>query len=154
MWQRIQTIFLLILALCMSLSLFLPTWEETKGAESVTLNALELEHSRQGKEVASKSVFYIAVLAAIAAGLALFSITRYTNRLLQIKLGALNSLLMAGVLGLIMLFSNQGESIIPGQQGKYLLGTYLPMAAMICNLFANRFIRRDENLVRSADRLR
>jgi hypothetical protein len=34
------------------------------------------------------------------------------------------------------------------------MGLYLPIAAMICNILANRFIRRDENLVRSADRMR
>jgi hypothetical protein len=44
--------------------------------------------------------------------------------------------------------------LIQGQHGQYLIGTYLPMGAMVCNLIANRFIRRDENLVRSADRLR
>lgn len=154
MWQRVQTIFLLILALCMIITLFFPSWEESRGIETVTLNALELEHTKKGEELSSKPVFYIAGLAIVAAALALFSISRYKNRLLQIKLGALNSLLMAGVLGLIMLFSNQGEEIIPGQQGKYLVGTYLPMAAMLCNLVANRFIRRDENLVRSSDRLR
>ncbi|MDH3711846.1 MAG: DUF4293 domain-containing protein [Cyclobacteriaceae bacterium] len=31
---------------------------------------------------------------------------------------------------------------------------YLPAVALILNLLANRFIRRDESLVRSVDRLR
>ena len=34
------------------------------------------------------------------------------------------------------------------------LGLWLPGAAVICNLLANRFIRKDERLVRDADRLR
>jgi hypothetical protein len=59
---------------------------------------------------------------------------------LQIKLGALNSLLMAGVLGLIMLFSNQGEEIIQGQNGQVPARHVPAMGAMICNLIANRFI--------------
>jgi hypothetical protein len=38
--------------------------------------------------------------------------------------------------------------------GKYDWGLYLPAAAIICNLIANRFIRRDEKLVRDSDRIR
>lgn len=73
---------------------------------------------------------------------------------LQAKMGALNSILMAGVLGLIILFSNQGEEYIKGQQGEYLTGTYLPMAAMVCNLIANRFIRQNIRLLKSSNRMR
>jgi hypothetical protein len=36
----------------------------------------------------------------------------------------------------------------------YEIGFFLVIIAMICNILANRFIRRDENLVRSADRMR
>ncbi len=154
MWQRVQTIFLLILGALMLITVFLDCWQEQQGNQVTTLNAFELEHFRQQAEVSSKPVFYIAGLAIIAALIAFYSITRFKNRLLQIKLGALNSLLMAGVLGLIMLFSNQGEDLIPGQQGQYLVGTYLPMGAMVCNLIANRFIRKDINLLKSSERIR
>ncbi len=154
MWQRVQTLFLLLLGALMIITVFMEFWQEQRGNEIATLDAFRLEHVRQGSEVNSKPVFYIAGLSIIAALIAFFSISKFKNRLLQIKLGALNSLLMAGVLGLIILFSGQGDEYIEGQQGRYLTGTYLPMAAMICNLIANRFIRRDENLVRSADRLR
>jgi glucan phosphoethanolaminetransferase (alkaline phosphatase superfamily) len=154
MWQRVQTIFLLILGALMLITVFMDCWQEQQGNQVTTLDAFELEHFKQQAEVSSKPVFYIAGLAILSALIAFYSISRFKNRLLQIKLGALNSLLMAGVLGLIMLFSNQGEALIQGQHGQYLIGTYLPMGAMVCNLIANRFIRRDENLVRSADRLR
>jgi len=154
MWQRVQTIFLLILGALMLITVFLDCWQEQQGNQVTTLNAFELEHFKQQAEVSSKPVFYIAGLAIISALIAFYSITRFKNRLLQIKLGALNSLLMAGVLGLIMLFSNQGEELIQGQQGQYLVGTYLPMGAMVCNLIANRFIRKDINLLKSSERIR
>jgi ABC-type Fe3+ transport system permease subunit len=154
MWQRVQTIFLLILGALMLVTVFLDSWQEQQGNQVTTLNAFELEHFKQQAEVSSKPVFYIAGLAIISALIAFYSITRFKNRLLQIKLGALNSLLMAGVLGLIMLFSNQGEELIQGQQGQYLVGTYLPMGAMVCNLIANRFIRKDINLLKSSERIR
>jgi Na+-transporting NADH:ubiquinone oxidoreductase subunit NqrE len=108
-----------------------------------------------GQLVSSKPTFYIAILVVASALVAFYSISRFKNRLLQIKLGALNSLLMAGVLGLTLWISRQGEEIFAQPQyGTYSLGLYLPIVAMICNILANRFIRRDENLVRSADRMR
>jgi glucan phosphoethanolaminetransferase (alkaline phosphatase superfamily) len=134
--------------------LFLPSWTERKDTDLVELDAFKMEHIKQQTVASSTPTFYIAILAIASAVIAFYSISRYRNRLLQIKLGALNSLLMAGVLGLIVYFSKQGEDIITNQNGEHQLGTYLPMAAMICNLIANRFIRRDENLVRSADRMR
>jgi hypothetical protein len=42
----------------------------------------------------------------------------------------------------------------PSDQGDYLLGFYALIAALIFNALANRFIRRDEKLVRGSDRLR
>ncbi len=133
---------------------FLPNWKETSGTEAVTLNALHLTHTQAQNEVSSRNVWYIAGLAAVAAGLAIFALISYKNRVLQMGLGAFNSLVMAGVLGLILYFSREAETIIPNQEGQFQAGTYLPMAAMVCNIIANRFIRRDEKLVRSADRMR
>ncbi|WP_332913669.1 DUF4293 family protein [Algoriphagus boritolerans] len=38
--------------------------------------------------------------------------------------------------------------------GSYQLGFWAILAAMVCNMLANRFIRKDEALVRSVDRIR
>jgi len=39
-------------------------------------------------------------------------------------------------------------------QGTFLPGFYAIIAALVCNALANRFIRRDEKLVRGSDRIR
>ena len=91
----------------------------------------------------------------MAAGVALFSIFQYHDRLRQIKLGALNSLLMAGVVGSSFYFILKAEKMLGiGQQGQYLFGFYLGMVALLFNSLANRFIRKDEKLVRESDRIR
>jgi glucan phosphoethanolaminetransferase (alkaline phosphatase superfamily) len=157
MIQRVQSIFLFILGACMILSLLFASWQKINAttSEQITLNAFYLTHVKNGEVVSSKPVYYIAILAVVSALVAFYSITRFKNRLLQIKLGALNSLLMAGVLGLHLYISRNAETLFDEQQyGSYSMGLYLPIAAMICNILANRFIRRDENLVRSADRMR
>jgi hypothetical protein len=47
------------------------------------------------------------------------------------------------------------ESLLqPELQGNYLMGFYLPVVALLFNLLSNRFIRKDEMLVKSADRIR
>jgi len=93
-----------------------------------------------------------AILAIAAATLAFIEVGKYKKRVLQMKLGALNSLFMAGSIVCAVIFSNQLLKTYEG--GMYGLGLWLPGVAVICNLLANRFIRRDERLVRDSQRLR
>jgi hypothetical protein len=52
-------------------------------------------------------------------------------------------------------YSSVGEQMLNVKLiGTFEAGFYLPTLALILNLLANRFIRRDEQLVRSMDRLR
>jgi hypothetical protein len=97
----------------------------------------------------------VAILALLACGIAIYEITQFKNRLLQLKLGALNSLFMGATLVLMIWFVNQNEGIVNNAaNGAFLVAFYFPAAAMLCNILANRFIRKDEKLVRSADRMR
>ena len=167
MLQRVQTIFLLLVAISMILMLFFPIWEkEARGQDQggrITLDAFQqkfVQANTHGDnnntgEAESKPTFYIAILAILAASVATISIFKYDNRLTQIKLGALNALLIAGVMGTSLYMTINSEKIIdPTIQGSYRIGFFMPVAALIFNLMANRFIRRDEKLVKSVDRLR
>jgi hypothetical protein len=93
-----------------------------------------------------------SVLGIAAMTIAFIEIRKYKNRLLQMKLGALNSFLLAGTIGSSFYFSNSMMKTF--QSGHFGLGLWLPGIAVICNLFANRFIRRDERIVKDSDRLR
>jgi len=161
MLQRVQSIFLLGVAICMGLLLLVNIWEETITEQErvLVLDAYAIEsvslNSGEEEPTVALNAWPIAVLATLAMATAFFEIFRYRNRLLQIKLGLLNSLLIGGSLAAIVYYSFEGEEISANTiQGDYELGLYLPAIAMILNLLANRFIRRDEMLVRSADRLR
>jgi hypothetical protein len=76
---------------------------------------------------------------------------RYDNRLLQVKLGTLNSLLLAVLVIFDIYISNQFVNTYPGSFGP---GLYLILVAIVCNWVAVRFIRRDEKLVKDSDRIR
>lgn len=157
MLQRFQTVFLILVVLSMVATLFFPIWTKADASTEtlISLTAFELRTEVAGTETQSKSTFYIALLALAAAASAAVSISKFKNRLLQIKLGALSSFLMAALLLTCLYLSNGAEAEInPDAQGNYVLGFFLPAAGLLFNLLANRFIRRDEMLVKSADRLR
>lgn len=159
MLQRIQTIFLLFVALFMALSFFFPLWI-MKGQEgellyelfSLKLNSLNVEDGSVQEVYFPFS--FVASLAAASVTVAIIEISKFKNRLLQMKLGALNALLMAGTMGLGVYFATQLIATQTATGGTYGVGLFLPAAALICNMIANRFIRKDERLVRSVDRIR
>ena len=93
-----------------------------------------------------------AVLMAAAATLAGLSITKFENRITQIKLGTLNSLVLALVMVSIVVFFNPLAKQFPnGRMGLNLWGTF---AAVAFNWVSLRMIRKDEKMVRDSDRLR
>lgn len=164
MIQRVQTIFLLVAAILLVAALFFPLWSETdlNKQERAELNVYELRYEKvnadgsRGELINVKQTFYLSIFLFVGAGIALFSIFQYKNRLRQIQLGALNSLVIAAsfMVGYFV-YINKAELLVnPSAQGEFELGFYLPIVALICNSIANRFIRKDENLVKSADRLR
>ena len=162
MIQRVQSIFLFLVAAVMVAFLFLPLWGKVnfETREVINLNAFQLIYTQENEagEVIMTSVketYWISVVAILAAGVALLSIFQYKNRLRQIQLGALNALLMAGTVGLSFYYTTIGEKMVPATTpGEYKIGFYVVIGGLLFNMLANRFIRRDEKLVRSADRIR
>ena len=160
MLQRVQSIFLLGVALCMGLLLVTDIWEETLPDQNrrIELDAYALETASLSdgeSRTVVQNTWFIAAFATLSAIVAFYEIFRYKNRLTQLKLGFLNVLLMMVVLGSTVYFIFEGETLSANAtQGDFEIGIYLPGLALIFNLLANRFIRRDEQLVRSVDRLR
>ena len=138
----------------MLLAIFFPIWVAVDNEVEKML--FPLHYTIKSGEVRNTIYFpyaLCAVLAVAAATVAAMEIGKFENRLLQLKLGALNSILMAGAIGSGVYFATR---LIHANQlaGEYGLGLWLPAVAMFSNVIANRFIRRDEKLVRDSDRLR
>ncbi len=166
MLQRVQTIFMTIAAVAMILMLFFPIWEKSDQQfdadqrEYAIMDAFQLEYKQIDKEanevmLGTQTTFILSVGAIAAALVMMFSITRYKNRMTQVKLNALFSLLTAATLVGTYLYTSKANALFdPTVPGTFLIGFYLPIAAMLNNFLANRFIRKDEQLVKSADRIR
>jgi Domain of unknown function (DUF4293) len=154
MWQRKQTIFLALTGSLMVLMIFFPAWVAEQDGIRRELYPLHYSVTESGAKAVTYFPYAIsAIFAAAAATLAFLAIGKFENRMTQIKMGALNSLLMAGSLGALVYFATQ---LIERNQmaGQYGLSLWLPAGAMISNMIANRFIRRDEKLVRDSERIR
>jgi hypothetical protein len=154
MWQRIQTLFLGLLVLAMLGLLVLPIW--VNQPDTPTEHQLYALHYTE-KSAEGNSTFYFpysvtAVLAVAAAVVSVLSIRSYTNRPLQLRLGLLNSLLLLGVMICVVVFVT--DLTKTHAQGQYGPGFWLIAAAVACNFLANRFIRKDQQLVKDSDRLR
>ncbi|MCS7017780.1 MAG: DUF4293 domain-containing protein [Cytophagales bacterium] len=157
MIQRIQTVFLFLVMLAMTLMLFLPLWNKQDGntGAQASLTIAALLHQTNGKVVYQQNVIYLGIGAALAIVLAGISLFSYKNRQMQVMLNLINTLVLVGVLIGEVVLSFKGEKFfLPESKGVYGVGFYMPGVALLCNALANRFIRRDEMLVRSMDRLR
>lgn len=149
MWQRIQTVFLIIAIVALGVALVQPIWQAGTANASVTLTPFYLAHN----DTYSYWPYSLtAILAVAGITLAMITIRRYDNRPLQIKLGALNSLILAGFMFSAVMFTSK---LSEQQQGSVGMGwLLLAGVAVISNWLAIRFIRRDERMVRDSDRIR
>ncbi len=158
MIQRIQSLFLLIVVVSILASMFMPVWEKEnkESKEKTTLTLLKMEYQKDGKVQNTQATYYLLILAGLVVFSATYSIFRFDSRLMQMKIGLFNSLILSVLLVLsVYLVSYYGEtSFGSSKNGDYGFGFFLCIVAIVSNLAANRFIRKDEKLVRSADRMR
>lgn len=158
MIQRVQTIFLLLVVICMGVTIGTTLWVQgpTPEGDSWELSAFMMSNlDASGEMIQSSSKWYIAALASFAGLLALISIFQYRNRAKQMMLNMVNSLIMVGAVVAVFLTTNGVNTAIGStESGSYQLGFWTILAAMVCNMLANRFIKKDEALVRSVDRIR
>ena len=149
MWQRIQTVFLIITIVALVVALVQPIWVS---ADSIVL-ALTPFYYMNGDAYLYMPYSITAVIGIASITVSIMEIRRYDNRTVQIKLGALNSVLLAGMMICAVWFANRVAEQHPGNF-KYGWGLYMIFVAVISNWLAVRFIRRDERLVKDSDRLR
>jgi hypothetical protein len=159
MWQRVQTVFLAIAVLSLVASIIFPIWTIDVNEETKVLTSFYLMTHAKGQVGTGAAYAYMpysvtAMLCVAAITLAIIEITKYKNRMAQMKIGALNSFFLVGVILASFFFSSNLMKTLSAGGGNYGLGMWLPGVAVFCNLMANRFIRKDEKLVRDSTRLR
>ena len=138
MIQRIQTVYLILTFLITGVLLFFtPLW---------TLNNGKLFYFMQDK-------FY-TILLGLSTMLTIISIISYKKRQNQFVMGRLNIILNLILLGLFVYRSlnlSGDTTTIVSEKG---IGMFLPIVAIVLLVLANKAIKKDEDLVKSVDRLR
>lgn len=144
MLQRIQSVYLLLVSLVSGALVFLfDLWKDTN-QQSVSLSSLIRDFEYP--------FFGIVVAFILVALLAIISLFCYKKRLLQLNLNRINILTNLILFGFLVyhLLNISGETII-SEKG---IGSFLPLASIVLLFLANKAIQKDENLVKSVDRLR
>lgn len=155
MIQRIQTLYLLAIVALMVAAIFTPLAYFVAGAESYQLFAFSLK--AEGVEGAGQSTLYMGVIVALAALVPLITIFLYKNRLLQIRLCAVELVLLAGAeifMAIYYYLSDRMFSMMEFHTQGFRIAIIFPLIALILDYLALRAIFKDEQLVRSLDRIR
>jgi cell division protein FtsW (lipid II flippase) len=137
MIQRIQTIYLILAFVVAGILPFLfSLWSMSDGKEYFFM----------------ENQVYV-ILLGLSTTLTVVSIISYNKRQNQFVLGRLNIFLNLILLGLFVYRSLNvsGETNLVSEKG---IGMFLPIAAIVLLVLANKAIKKDEDLVKSADRLR
>ena len=158
MIQRPQSIFLAIVILAQSLVGYgLPIWIKTgNSGQSAEMTNTHWSISQNGAIVKDHSHLALALLLIASTLLAILILFSFKNRVRQMTLGLVNSLLIAGSMAYTfwIIFKQAMPVFEPENQGAYGFGFYAMVVALLANMVANRLIRKDEMLVQSSNRMR
>jgi len=144
MIQRIQSIFFLLAAACFGGEFATSFAKSNTIAEGIFSDQLYNLSDHVG----------LQVLAGLGALLSIIAIFLYKNRDNQVRLGyVVTTLAILLPIAAVLIFTNQsaqmGDAEISDQAG-----LYLPIGMIICSMLAVRFVKKDNKLVQSMDRLR
>ena len=145
MIQRLQTIFLLLAAACFGSLFMLPLLKSTSTSAQMLADQVYEVKDHTGLLAGTALVILLSVI----------TIFLYKNRKLQLKL-------TWGVVICAILFLGMAFLFLNNESGHNLsalgltpqVGSFLPIAAIIFCLIAARYIKKDESLVQSMNRLR
>ena len=154
MLQRVQSLFLLGVVVCMGITSVLPVWQY----ENTVMVMGQLIYSDlNGGVLGQLNMIYLLGISVTAALVALVNVFKYGNRPLQAKITMINSLLIIVYMVLTFMFvPKQAISLmnIEIEGIHFSIGYYFTLFALLLNILARVFIKKDEALVRSVDRLR
>lgn len=155
MIQRIQSLYLLLTSLLSVLFLsgsFLTFLDNSGNEITVNFNGI-WQSATEGNDTLIGHQIVLSVLIILISLMSFAAIFFYKNRKFQMKLTiAVIFLTAASVAALVFysisIISKYNAEIIPGVK------MFIPLLILIFGILAYRGIKRDENLVKSYDRLR
>lgn len=152
MIQRIQTVYLLIVAILMGGVVWSPLAELT-GEEVSYIFRSQGVYSTGVDSIGVMPAFPVLLVSVVTALIALGSIFLYKKRLLQIRFCIFNAVLLVGFYAAFFFyFWMAKDKLQVSLNVKYSLA--FPLVSLVLDWLAIRSIRADEALVRSLNRIR
>lgn len=155
MIQRIQTLYLLLIVVLTTVTLFSPV-AGLQNADQAAIYEISyrglLEKNTSGNQILANT-WMLTALMGIVPILSFITILLYKKRLLQIRLIIFNLVMMAGFYGLMFIYLWQfGKSL---DATLYLeIPAAFPLVSIILSIMAIRAIGKDEALIKSLNRIR
>lgn len=158
MIQRSQTIYLLLVAILTGITTLFDNAHYLIGDKVIYKYSIYKIVPQDGGDIIIPGNWIAQiVLVTTIVLLSFIIISRYKNRKLQLKLGAVNYLLIATLI-ISTYFSIENTPLFLDRGDElttlHYIGFYLPIAAVSFQFLANRGIKKDEELVKSVERLR
>ena len=162
MIQRIQSVYLAIVAILSTVSLFSTIGKFVAGGELVsTFSNFSFSADKEPfSQVESCGPWALGVLLIIVLLLSILTIGLFNHRMKQVRLAVFSSILLVGYIAVYAFFSwvFQGklQTTAPDADVHFQLcaTAVYPLVCLILNIMAIHRIRKDEKLVRSLDRIR
>ncbi len=144
MIQRIQTIWLLLAMACGVLLLYFPVWEISSGGSAQGMDTIGA--------FTHPYLLGFPPLLFITHAIAIFSFKKRKRQLRFCNITILLfSLFLVAALIILQIENNISSNF---HFGDFKLGAVLPLIGIIFNSMAKRGIKKDEELIRSMNRLR
>jgi hypothetical protein len=158
MLQRIQTVFLAIAAIASILLFFFPLanyYSDVNGNYKLFIYGIRCMDPEPRVAFSAYFTLPLVFLNLFSLIFSVAAVFNYRNRFLQMRIGAFNLITNIVLLMVIFFFyATRIQGMTQIEPDYRYLGMSLPLVAILCLVLANRFIKKDEKLVKSADRLR
>lgn len=151
MIQRIQTVYLLLSVLCSALCLYMCLGELVSLTDAFHSQMYNLA-VKNADGMLSFGVFPLFLVLALETSLALVTIFLYKKRTLQISLCTMSLFLLVTWYAIALYFVAIGE--YSQYTFKPKVAFFLPIVSFILVILAKKGVKKDERLVRAADRIR
>lgn len=152
MIQRVQTLYILLIIIFQSLLLLLPSlsFSSSSGDISIQLTGIRLNSLDSTTEI---PYIFLIVLADIIC-MSLVTILMFKNRMKQILFCKLLSGVIVAEIGVLVYYYIQLSGLPVHFDAGNSLGIVIPPASLILSIMAMNKIKKDEELVKSVDRIR
>lgn len=156
MLQRIQSLYLLVALVSVLLLFFIPLAEVMSPDSQlfhIRISGI-FRISHEEAELINNYWWPLLILVIVILFLITSAIFLYRKRILQMRFCILTILLSAGLIGLLFYQMSYAFRSIGVMEHQYRLTLIMPLIIIISAGLAFRAIQKDEELVRSIDRIR